>query len=87
MQPSDYHAIALWGRQLSSYRPYIEEQQEEAAAENAPEDAIFKREDGTWAQVSTLKEGHPFRRDYQTYLAEIQSGRLKPYYKASASPR
>jgi hypothetical protein len=43
MKATDYRYIRLWGRKLGSYDYYITAQQEKAALENAPKDAIFKR--------------------------------------------
>lgn len=41
-KPSDYVWIKLWGHQLGSYDYYIENQQEKAARDNAPLDAIYE---------------------------------------------
>ncbi len=43
--PLDYKAIQLWGNRLYSFQSYITATQQEAAAEGAPIDAIYKRGD------------------------------------------
>lgn len=84
-EPKDYHAIALWGMDLASFRYYIEAQQEKAARDGAPLDAIYKRDsigqDGSWQTVSGLKEDHPFREAYGKYLADVKAGRREVYYQ------
>jgi hypothetical protein len=56
MQPSDYKALAAWGRLMQSFPYYITQQQEQAAADNAPVDAIYKR-DNEWHRLSEV--AHP----------------------------
>jgi hypothetical protein len=46
-KPEEYKHIAAWGTMMNSFSYYIEMQQEEAAADNAAIDAIYKR-DGAW---------------------------------------
>jgi hypothetical protein len=45
-KPSDYKAIAFWGKELGSFSSYVKSQQQEAAADNAPLNAIYKSADG-----------------------------------------
>lgn len=66
-KPSEYRAIAMWGRQLGSYQYYIDNEQAKAARENAPIDALYER-DGKWVCVSDLQEGHEFRASYNDML-------------------
>lgn len=44
-RPSDYRHIAAWGRYLGSYQYYIKDQQEQAALDNAPLDAVYYNND------------------------------------------
>ena len=44
--PRDYKHIYAWGMMMSSSRDYIHDEQVRAAADNAPLDAIYKRQDG-----------------------------------------
>ena len=46
MRPQDYKHIKAWGIMMHSHNYYIVAEQEQAALDNAPLDAIFKREDG-----------------------------------------
>lgn len=75
----EYHAIALWGQMMQSFRYYIQSEQAKAAAQNAPLDAIYERE-GVWKTVSGLKEGHEFRQHYANWMARLEKGEVKPYY-------
>ena len=50
---SDYKHIALWGTMMGSFPEYISGQQDEAAEDNAPLDAIYKRE-GKWEVFSEV---------------------------------
>jgi hypothetical protein len=75
--PRDYVAIELWGLQMGSYRYYRLTQQYNASLVDAPIDAIFERYDsngptGEWATVSSLAPDHPFRGDYERYLALLE---------------
>lgn len=71
-KPTDYLAIKVWGRQLGSYDYYIDTQQAEAFADNAPVDAIYKGEDRKWRCVSDLDTAHHFHSDYAQALADAQ---------------
>jgi hypothetical protein len=70
-KPKEYIAIRLWGRQMGSYDYYIQMEQQKAAEDNAPLDAIYKRH-GTehWVCVSELKPDHSFRAEYAAALKE-----------------
>jgi hypothetical protein len=63
----DYLAIALWGQMMQSFGYYIDAQQESAAEDGAPVDALFKR-DGKWICVSDLDAKHSFRAAYDEAL-------------------
>ncbi len=58
---SKYPAIVKWHRDTGSHSVYIREQVERARQSNAPADAIFQRDDKTWATVSGLAPDHDFR--------------------------
>ena len=45
---SKYRHIVAWGKLLGSYPYYIEMQVDEAIKDNAPANAIYKAQDGTW---------------------------------------
>ena len=47
LKPEDYRHIAAWGKMMGSFHSYVVEQQEEAAYDRAPADAIYKC-DGVW---------------------------------------
>jgi hypothetical protein len=53
-KPSDYKHIAAWGFFLKSYQYYIALQQELAAKDQAPLNAIYKKSDGTWATADNI---------------------------------
>ena len=44
-KPSDYKHIRAWGKMLHSFAYYIFDQQEKAAKDNAPLDAVYWKED------------------------------------------
>lgn len=70
---SKYRGILLWGQQLGSFDYYIENQQLQAEKDNAPEDALFKRQppDESWVCVSDLRAEHPFRAQYMDFLEKV----------------
>lgn len=45
----DYAYIQAWGRMLRSFPYYVKGEVEKARRDGAPETAIYRREDGTWA--------------------------------------
>jgi hypothetical protein len=51
----DYPYIVAWGRMMGSQRPYIHQQVEQARAESAPPNAIYRREDGAWATTEEIQ--------------------------------
>jgi hypothetical protein len=52
--PRDYHHIRAWGELLKSFPYYIQTQQELAAREQAPVNATFRRDNGTWATADEI---------------------------------
>ena len=51
----DYKYVRAWGQSLGSHGYYIEEQIANAKKDNAPQTAIYKRQDGTWATFEEIK--------------------------------
>ena len=51
----DYKYIRAWGISLGSFDYYIENQIAKAKEDNAPQTAIYKRQDGTWATFEEIK--------------------------------
>lgn len=74
-KPEEYTAIRSWLKQSGSYEYYISNQQEKAADDGAPLDAIYERYApggaGTkvWVCVSDLKPHHSFRLAYEAMNA------------------
>ena len=54
-KPDDYLAIQAWGRQLGSFAYYRRQQQELAAQEGAPTNAIYKGAEGVWHTVEDIQ--------------------------------
>ena len=58
-RPEEYKAIKAWGQLLRSFAPFIRSQQELAAKENAPVDAIYRKMDqdgGQWVTVGEISD-------------------------------
>jgi hypothetical protein len=53
-KPNDYRYIRAWGQMMSSHEYYIKQQQELAAEEGAPLDAIFKDGSDVWHTFSQV---------------------------------
>lgn len=66
-RPTDYHGIALWHQLTGSYPYYVRDLQQQAAADNAPLDALYRSMLGKhrWVCVSDLDAQHPFHRVYE----------------------
>lgn len=65
-KPSDYKAIALWGRHLSSMPYYIKAQQQQASRDGAPVDSVFFNEAlGRWMYIRDLQPSYPVRVAYE----------------------
>lgn len=54
-ETEDYPFIRKWGRMLRSYDYYIIGQVALARVDNAPQDAVYRRKDGTWATVDDVE--------------------------------
>jgi hypothetical protein len=73
MKPTDYKAIAAWGRMMGSQGWYTDNQQTLAAKDGAPIDAIYRKTErnplrgemgkGDWRRLSQVKD-----RDTQHYF-------------------
>jgi hypothetical protein len=53
-EKQDYPYIWAWGRRLGSFRYFIEDQVEQARADNAPQNAIDRNQDGTWSTTDDI---------------------------------
>lgn len=54
---SQYHHIAAWGEYLRSFRYFIAQEQDRAALDNAPIDAIsFSLSSNRWTMVSEIAD-------------------------------
>lgn len=51
-----YPEIRKWGNELGSFNYYIENQQLQAEADGAPSDAVYRRDNGTWATRSEIEK-------------------------------
>lgn len=51
---NDYYHLRAWCQMMGSDVAYTRRQIEAARADGAPRDAIYKREDGTWAAFSDV---------------------------------
>lgn len=54
---NDYHWVREWGKLLDSNEAYIEAQVEKARKENAPENAVYKSNDGHWVTTDDVTSG------------------------------
>ena len=50
----DYIMIRAWGAYMGSYAYFIRDQVAIAHEDKAPGNAIFKRDDGTWATIDDI---------------------------------
>lgn len=53
---SRFPYVYAWGRKMGSYGYYIEKQMLKAEEDNAPKNAIFKRDSGEWATTDRFDE-------------------------------
>lgn len=67
-QLSLYPWIIAWGHITGSYAHYIDAQVDKALKTDAPFDAIYQRDDGTWATLRECKNEGAIHRMTQ-YLA------------------
>lgn len=49
-----YKCIVRWCKELQSFDYYINDEVHRAETDNAPVDAIYKKDDGTWAIASEV---------------------------------
>lgn len=55
MADQDYPYIRAWGSMMLSYAAYIRTQVELARQENAPQNATFRDDDGTWRTIEDCR--------------------------------
>lgn len=53
-KPDDYKLIEFWCLRLGSFRDFTLAQQKAAAYDGAPLDAIYRRDDGSWATIKDV---------------------------------
>lgn len=51
----DYKYIRAWGQMLGSFPSYIEGEVERAKRDHAPQTAIYRRQDGSWATFEGIQ--------------------------------
>lgn len=51
----DYAYIRAWGELLGSFPYYIEGEIEKARRDRAPQTAIYRRQDGSWATFEEIR--------------------------------
>ncbi len=68
-----YPFIRIWGQQRGSYPYYIDKQIEQARADNAPWNAIYRKEpEGIWVTVDDLGGDNPEQRKASFYRVAAQ---------------
>jgi hypothetical protein len=67
----DYVMIRAWGQHMGSHSYYIRDQIAIAKEDKAPGNAIYKRDDGTWATIDDIKN-KPVRDQIDMLAAAIQ---------------
>lgn len=77
--PKDYTAIQYWGERLRSFQYYIDGQQELAAHDGAPLNAIYKsggyQDTGArWITMDEVKS-EEIKQDYAEWLGEKEKPR------------
>lgn len=77
--PKEYGHIRAWGLALQSFPYYIRHQQQQASDDYAPLNAIYRKDDGTWATADQIQR--PDLKDYVNHLA------AQPDELTSAKPR
>ena len=55
MNAIDYRHIAAWGKMMGSFAYFVRCEQAKAARDNAPIDAVYKRE-GVWITIRDCAE-------------------------------
>ena len=66
----DYIMIRAWGQYMGSNNSYIRDQIAIAKEDNAPQNAIYKADEGTWVTIESVKS--PTRQKVEQMAAAIQ---------------
>ena len=53
----DYLYIRAWGKMLGSFPCYIDREVEKARQSQAPQTAIYQRDNGSWATFGSVNSG------------------------------
>lgn len=69
-----YAYIRAWGKMSGSFPSYIERQVQRAEESNAPETAIYQKDDGTWSTVEDIKREET-RREIEAIVKEMEENR------------
>jgi hypothetical protein len=72
----DYIYIRAWGEMMGSENYFVRNELATAKEDKAPGNAIFKRDDGTWATIEDVASGNR-RQQVERIAARIQ-GRNPP---------
>lgn len=67
---SDYKHIRAWGALMGSFEYYIRNEQDKAALDNAPVDAVYQSSNGVWIR--------------HTDVGDVAFERVKQYLKDNA---
>jgi hypothetical protein len=51
---TDYKYIRAWGYMMGSFEYYVRGQVDKARRDNAPADAIYRDDDGTWHRYANV---------------------------------
>ena len=68
----DYILIRAWGQYMGSQHYYVRDMVAIAHEDKAPTNAIFKRDDGSWAKVDDIKN-RTTREHVERLAAQIQA--------------
>ena len=66
-----YKHLWVWDTMMGSYSYWVEGQQQQAMQDNAPIDAIFRKQDKTWVRASDLPAKHHFWDEFKKYFPEF----------------
>lgn len=71
----DYPLIRVWGYLImGSYEYYVEMQLARARKDNAPQDAVYRNEDGTWNRLDDIQNPMVKSQLVQRYNEWLQEG-------------
>jgi hypothetical protein len=59
---NDYPYIRSWGRIMGSFRYFVEDEIDRARVDGAPQNAIHRKDDGTWATTDDVRSDETRRR-------------------------